>query len=123
MLSFLFKRSDYIVTKTISIPNKVNIALFQRTGRSLPFSKPFSSHSQEQLYIPFAIDSAREHASIKFWVSKNTNLREVNVNIRVWCNRMILYCREHIYLSGVFHLIVMYISITVQLFHIILTWM
>lgn len=90
MFSFLFKRSDSIVTKTIFVRNKVNSALFQRTGNPLLFSKSFSSHSQEQLYIPFAIDSAREHASIKFWVSKNTNLREVNVNIRVLCKIMIL---------------------------------
>ncbi|KAK8828192.1 hypothetical protein WA538_002705, partial [Blastocystis sp. DL] len=34
------------------------------------------------LYVPFATDFKREHASIMFWVSKNTNLKEVNVNIR-----------------------------------------
>ena len=34
------------------------------------------------MYVPFATDFDREHASIMFWVSKNTNLKEVNVNIR-----------------------------------------
>ena len=42
-----------------------------------------STHSQDTLYLPFATDYEREHASIMFWVSKNTNLKEVNVNIRV----------------------------------------
>lgn len=42
-----------------------------------------SSHKQDTLYLPFATDYEREHASIMFWVSKNTNLKEVNVNIRV----------------------------------------
>ena len=42
-----------------------------------------ATHSQDTLYLPFATDYNREHASIMFWVSKNTNLKEVNVNIRV----------------------------------------
>ena len=31
----------------------------------------------------FVTDLSREQASIMFWVSKNTNLKEVNVNLRV----------------------------------------
>ena len=44
-----------------------------------------SSHNQEMLYVPFATDFKREHASIMFWVSKNTNLKEVNVTKRKKC--------------------------------------
>ena len=80
MLSFLGKRSGFLLMKAIP---RANRAPFQRFAIQNCFSKSFSSHSQEQQYIPFATDVAREHASIKFWVSKNTNLKEVNVNIRV----------------------------------------
>lgn len=53
-----------------------------------------SSHNQEMLYVPFATDFKREHASIMFWVSKNTNLKEVNVNIRVSLSILQLICVE-----------------------------
>lgn len=45
--------------------------------------QPYSSRSQDPLYVPFVTDLSREQASIMFWVSKNTNLKEVNVNLRV----------------------------------------
>lgn len=84
MLSFLCKRSGKTVLKASPRVKGAKIAPFQLLGIQNIFSKSFSSHSQEQQYIPFATDVAREHASIKFWVSKNTNLKEVNVNIRVF---------------------------------------
>ena len=43
----------------------------------------YSARNQDPLYVPFVTDLAREQASIMFWVSKNTNLKEVNVNLRV----------------------------------------
>ena len=46
--------------------------------------RPYSSRSQDPLYVPFVTDLSREQASIMFWVSKNTNLKEVNVNLRVF---------------------------------------
>lgn len=60
----------------------------ERTGWQclLPtvFGRYAGSRSKEQLYVPFETDFDREHASIMFWVTKNTNLKEVNVNIRVF---------------------------------------
>ena len=51
----------------------------------------FSSYRRDDtVYVPFATDFDREHASIMFWVSKNTNLKEVNVNIRVRCLFLLL---------------------------------
>ena len=43
----------------------------------------YKNHKEDPLYVPFATDSERELASIRFWVAKNTNLKEVNVNCRV----------------------------------------
>lgn len=43
----------------------------------------YKNHKEDPLYVPFATDAERELASIRFWVSKNTNLKEVNVNCRV----------------------------------------
>ena len=81
-----------------------------------------SSHNQEMLYVPFATDFKREHASIMFWVSKNTNLKEVNVNIRVSLSISPAHLRrEPIFLSGVFPSIATFISITVLLYRAIRT--
>ena len=44
----------------------------------------YKNHKEDPLYVPFATDAERELASIRFWVSKNTNLKEVNVNCRVF---------------------------------------
>ena len=44
----------------------------------------YKNHSEDPLYVPFATDAERELASIRFWVSKNTNLKDVNVNCRVY---------------------------------------
>ena len=72
-----------------------------------------SSHSQDPLYVPFATDFRRDHASIMFWVSKNTNLKEVNVNIRVALLTVAVYsCREPTFPSGVFPSTATFISIT-----------
>ena len=72
-----------------------------------------SSHNQDMLYVPFATDFQREHASIMFWVSKNTNLKEVNVNIRVLCSiALIDSCRGPIFPFGAFPLIVIFTSTT-----------
>lgn len=63
--------------------------------------------------MPFATDFQREHASIMFWVSKNTNLKEVNVNIRVSeLSAAVHSRREPIFLSGVFPLTAIFILTT-----------
>lgn len=69
----------------------------------------YKNHKEDPLYVPFATDAERELASIRFWVSKNTNLKEVNVNCRVGCCILILTDREPIYPSGAFLLIVKFI--------------
>lgn len=83
MWSFLSKRSSLLIRKVTTHNKSFFSNLSPVSGGKLSFYRSFSSHSQEQLYIPFATDSQREHASITFWVSKHTNLKEVNVNIRV----------------------------------------
>lgn len=47
------------------------------------FLRGYKNHKEDPLYVPFATDPERELASIRFWVAKNTNLKEVNVNCRV----------------------------------------
>ena len=49
----------------------------------------YKNHKEDPLYVPFATDPERELASIRFWVAKNTNLKEVNVNCRVHENRRV----------------------------------
>ena len=60
----------------------------------------YKNHSEDPLYVPFATDAERELASIRFWVSKNTNLKDVNVNCRVSC--LIAKTNEIICIEDVF---------------------
>ena len=83
MWSFLSKRSSLLIRKVTTHNTSLCSNLNPVSGGKLLFYRSFSSHSQDQLYIPFATDSQREYASIMFCVSKHTNLKEVNVNIRV----------------------------------------
>lgn len=83
MLSFLSRRSSLLIKKAATYRNCLKSNSICSLQNPIDLSRSFSSHSQEHMYIPFATDGAREHASIMFWVSKNTNLKEVNVNIRV----------------------------------------
>ena len=71
---------SYTIAKTLSPSLKHTI---WKTPTVSVFGRWSGSRSKEQLYIPFETDYDREHASIMFWVTKNTNLKEVNVNIRV----------------------------------------
>lgn len=84
MLSFLSRRSSLLIRKAATYRNCFESNSRHSLQNSINLYRSLSSHSQEHLYIPFATDVAREHASIMFWVSKNTNLKEVNVNIRVY---------------------------------------
>ena len=71
---------SYAFAKTLSPSLK---QMIWKTPTVSMFGRRLGSRSKEQLYIPFETDFDREHASIMFWVTKNTNLKEVNVNIRV----------------------------------------
>ena len=74
------------------------------------FARMYYKHKEDPLYVPFATDSERELASIRFWVSKNTNLKGVNVNCRVGDCKAKLSSSTRIFHSGVFLLIVISIS-------------
>lgn len=70
------------------------------------FGRQMSSTKDETLYVPFLTDAERERASIFFWVTRNTNLKGVNVTKKVGTFQTVLNGREPISPSGVFHLIV-----------------
>lgn len=114
MLSFLSRRNLLLIRKTIAYQSCFKARPSPGSGCQILLSRYMSSHSQEQLYIPFATDVDREHASIMFWVSKNTNLKEVNVNIRVVLQFWSLFLRERTYRFGVFPLIAMCTLTTTQ---------
>lgn len=69
------------------------------------FARTYYKHKEDPLYVPFATDAERELASIRFWVSKNTNLKGVNVNCRVGASEAKLTSSMLIFHSGVFLLI------------------
>ena len=69
---------------------------------SLIQKRGYKNHKEDPLYVPFATDAERELASIRFWVSKNTNLKEVNVNCRVLVYICDMIRSERIYPSGAF---------------------
>lgn len=69
------------------------------------FARMYYKHKEDPLYVPFATDAERELASIRFWVSKNTNLKGVNVNCRVGASEAKLTSSMLIFHSGVFLLI------------------
>lgn len=74
------------------------------------FARMYYKHKEDPLYVPFATDAERELASIRFWVSKNTNLKGVNVNCRVGPCGAELTRSTPIFHSGVFLLIAISIS-------------
>lgn len=47
------------------------------------FGRHMSSARDNTLYVPFLTDAERERASIFFWVTRNTNLKGVNVTKKV----------------------------------------
>ena len=69
------------------------------------FARMYYKHKEDPLYVPFATDAERELASIRFWVSKNTNLKGVNVNCRVGASEAKLMRSMLTFHSGVFLLI------------------
>lgn len=74
------------------------------------FLRGYFNHKEDPLYVPFVTDAERELASIQFWVAKNTNLKEVNISLRVHGRQTVLTPSERIFPFGVFRSIVTSIS-------------
>lgn len=84
--------------------------ILQNAGIGSIISRGYFNHKEDPLYVPFATDSERELASIQFWVTKNTNLKEVNISLRVVLRELNIICSVRIFPFGVFLLIAMFIS-------------
>ena len=69
--------------KSLSLQRRSTQSILQVLPKPFIQLRGFKNHKEDPLYVPFATDAERELASIRFWVSKNTNLKEVNVNCRV----------------------------------------
>ena len=76
-------QSSSLLLRTVSL-----VSL--KSAASPLFAREYYKHKEDPLYVPFATDAERELASIRFWVSKNTNLKGVNVNCRVGLSGRIL---------------------------------
>ena len=59
------------------------VPLSNRLSSNGLFGRHMGSSKDETLYVPFLTDAERERASIFFWVTRNTNLKGVNVTKKV----------------------------------------
>jgi heat shock protein 40 len=84
--------------------------ILHNVGIGSIISRGYFNHKEDPLYVPFATDAERELASIQFWVTKNTNLKEVNISLRVILGELIIMCSVPIFPFGVFLLIATFIS-------------
>ena len=76
-------QSSSLLLRTVSLVS-------MKTAAAPLFVREYYKHKEDPLYVPFATDAERELASIRFWVSKNTNLKGVNVNCRVGLSEGVL---------------------------------
>ena len=83
MLASLAKRAPLLCNNPSILTGCARSHLLRNCRFTPCLIRNYTIHDQDPLYIPFVTDLEREQASIMFWVSKNTNLKEVNVNIRV----------------------------------------
>ena len=91
--------------------------ILHNVGIGSIISRGYFNHKEDPLYVPFATDAERELASIQFWVTKNTNLKEVNISLRVILEESNNLCSVPIFPFGVFLLIAMFISPKDVLYH------
>ena len=90
---FMFEMLGAFARKTLSTVGMRPLALQLNRSFLVPlhgqlssnglFGRHMSSTRDNTLYVPFLTDAERERASIFFWVTRNTNLKGVNVTKKV----------------------------------------